>query len=110
IGIQRDYRLDGKIGVVRKVSGEIIRAKLVVGIESLILQVRRPFLQQWPIGPAEFGITFRFGERGQQDKHIAAFLNRHLAIFGFFAASVNLPIREWIGAEIMRRERKAPAW
>jgi hypothetical protein len=59
---------------------------------------------------AEFGVAFRFSERGQQDQHIAAFFNGHLVVFSLFASAIDLPIRQRIGAEIMRRERKSPAW
>jgi len=45
VAIQRDNRLDGKVRVVREVAGEIIRAKLIFGVESIVRELED--LPEW---------------------------------------------------------------
>ena len=44
-------RLDGQVGVMGKMTGEIVGTKLIFRIEPLVFQVVRPFRQLRPILP-----------------------------------------------------------
>src|ERR1035437_5932316 len=103
VGGKSFNRLDGEIGIVSEVSRKIICTELVLGIESLVFEILCPEALCKP------RIAFGTSQSVDEDKHVPAFLDGHLVLFSLFAATVHLPIRQWILTEIMRRERKPPA-
>ena len=79
------------------------------GIETLFAQVLGPFGHLRPVARGVIGVALHARQRRQHDQHIAALFHRHLVLFGALAAAVDLPVGLRIRAQIVRRERKAPA-
>src|ERR1035437_4325480 len=109
VGGKSFNRLDGEIGIVSEGSRKIICTELVLGIESLVFEILCPAGQLRPEALCKPRIAFGTSQSVDEDKHVPAFLDGHLVLFSLFAATVHLPIRQWILTEIMRRERKPPA-
>ena len=105
---QSHNRLDGKIGIVSEMSGEIIRAELVFRIVSFFHQVIGPRFQRFPVLADERRIVMELDQCGGEDQHISALLHRHLIFLHLFTASIDLSVCERIGSEIMRSKRELP--
>ena len=102
IALQADNGFDREIGVVGQVSGEVVRAELIFGIEALLSQICGPAGQLRPIWLREIRIALHLGKRGHQDQHIAALFHRHLAVFIQLPASVYLAVCQRILTQVMR--------
>ena len=90
-------------------TGEIIGAKLVLGIEAFFLEILGPLFQPLPVKTGEVRIPFHFRDRSHQEQQIAGLFDGHLVPRRALAAAVNLAVGVRIGAEVVRRERKIPA-
>jgi hypothetical protein len=88
ISPQRHDGLDRQIGVMGQMTGEVVGREPILGIEPLLLRIRRLFGEQRPL-PSGF--------------------HRHLILLRRLPAPVHLPIGVWIASQIVRRERKTPA-
>ncbi len=98
-----------QVDVVREVPGEVVGAKLVFRIKSLVLEILRPLLQLRPIKPGEVGVAFHLRDGRHQDQQVAAFLDGHLVVLAAFAAAIDLAVGLRVSAEVVRREGKRPA-
>ena len=67
---------------MRKWPGEVVGAELILGIESLLLEVLGPLLELRPVAAGEVGVAVDLGRSRHQDQHVAALLDRHLVLFG----------------------------
>src|SRR4051794_31878731 len=92
-----------------EMAGEIVGAKLVLGIEPLVFKIVRPFAKGGPTFGAEISISFNLRQRGQHDQHVTGLFDWHLIALGAFAAAIDLAVSQRISAEIVRREGKLPA-
>src|ERR1039457_2631686 len=105
-GFNRLYR---KIGVVCKVSGEVVGTQLIFWVETLLFKVSCPLAKLRHILAREIPVPFRAAKRRNHDKEVAAFFDRHLVFLGQLATAIDLTISERKGAEIVRRKWEAPA-
>ncbi len=103
-----DQRLDRQVDIVGKMASEIIGAELVFRVEPLFEQVLRPARKRLPMSLRVTDIVAGFTERLYQNQHIAAFFDRHLSQFGFFAPAVYLAVRQRIAPNVMRSEGEFP--
>ncbi len=101
IGGNTHDRFDGEVGIMGKVTGKVVGAKLVVGIEPFLHQVIGPGGQYLPVTGRIIGVSFHGGDSTGHDQHITRFLHRHIAAIG-------LSIGQGIGTHIMRRKRLGP--
>ena len=82
-------------------SGKIVGAKLVFGVESVCDQIVCPRRQHIPVFGRIVCIAFRIGNCCGEDEHIAAFLDRHVS-------TVSLTVRDRVGAYIVSGKRFFP--
>ena len=61
------------------------------GVEALLLQEAGPLLGA-ASSAGEVGVALHLGQRGEQDQHVAGFLDRHLVLLGLLAAAVDLAV------------------
>ena len=102
-------RFGREVDVVCQMSGEVVGAELVLGIETFLLEIGRPLLELRPVALCEIGVSIDPGDRGHQDQQIAALLDGHLIPSAGLSAAVDLPVGLGIGAQIVRREGELPA-
>jgi hypothetical protein len=81
---------------------EIVRAKLLLGIQAVLFQVLRPLRELRPPGRDKVRVAFRVRDGIAENQHVAAFLHGHAL------ASVIAAGDERIRAQIVRRVRKLP--
>ena len=84
-----------------EVTGKVVGAQLVIGIQAFFQQIVRPNGQHIPMPAGILGISFAQGDGRSQDQHIAAFLHRHIA-------SVGLSVRLRISPDIVCGKRLVP--
>src|SRR5271166_4285250 len=102
--------LDGEIGIVRKMTGEVVGGELVGRVQTLVFQILRPFLELWPVLPCEVPVAQFVLHGGNKDEQVSALLDGHLVVLGAFAAAIHLAVGQRIGAEVVRRKGPLPAW
>ena len=105
--------LDGKVGVVCQMACEVIGAKLVLRVLSVLHEIVGPFCECCPIAVGPFGIAVDVGDGCCQDDDIGALLDGHIAAKASVCAGeadgIDLVVGMWIGAEVVRCEVEAPA-
>src|SRR4029077_1022052 len=69
-------RLERQVRVVRQVTGEIVRAKLIRRVEAGALEVLRPLFEQAPVLLREGCVSFRLRQSRYQNQEVARFLHR----------------------------------
>ena len=92
-----------------QVTGEVVGAQLILGVETLGLEIVGPLVQDRPVLAGEVRVALGLGQGRQEDEHVAGFLDRHLVFLGPLAAAVDLAVGQRIGAEIVRGEGPLPA-
>ena len=65
-------------------------------------------LERRPVPVRERRAAVDLREAGHAQQHVAALLDRHLALLGLLAAAVDLTVGERVRAEVVRREREFP--
>ena len=93
--------LDRKIGIVRKVSGKVIRTELVLRVKTVLNQIIRPGCQSFPMLLCVVSISFYSSNRCSKDYHIAGFFDRHIA-------SVSLTVSQRICTYVVSSKRFGP--
>ena len=95
---------------MREVSGEVVGAELVPGIEAEPPEVFRPLRHRRPPLLGEAGVPLLLRQRRERDEHVAALLHRHpvrvsvrLAGLGVCPHRVHLARGERILPEVVRR-------
>ncbi len=83
-----------EVHVVGEVAGEVVGAELVFRIETLFREVVRPLGKNGPVLVGEFCVAFDLGDGGDEEEHVAAFLDGHLVALGFLTATIDLAIGE----------------
>ena len=98
-----------EVDVVGEVPRKIVGAELVLGIETLLLQVRGPPLELLPVQAGEVGMPLHVRDGGQENQQIPALFDRHLVLFRTLPAPIDLAVGVRILAEIVGSERECPA-
>ena len=98
-----------QVGIVSEVAGEVVGAKLVLRIEALAFQVGGPLGKNRPIVRGIRGVSLSRGNAGHHQDHVAALFDGHLVFLGLLTAAIDLPVRERVRAQIVRREIERPA-
>ena len=93
--------LDREVGVTRPVSGEVVRAELVGGIQTVLHKVVGPCRQGIPMLERILGASLHLADRSREDQHVAALLDRHVA-------AVGLAVGQGVGDDIVCREGFGP--
>ena len=94
--------LDGEVGVVSPVTCEVICAKLVSGILTVLGEIVCPSRDDVPVFIDILGVTVDAAQLSSQRQHITGLLQRHVA-------TIDLTIGDGICAQVMSREGLGPA-
>jgi len=90
-------------------SGKIVGAELVVGIEAFGRQILGPARDGRPPLCGKVRAVLDVRERAETDQHVAALFDRHLVLLAPLAAPVALTVAQRVLADIVRREVERPA-
>ncbi len=101
-------RLQAQVAVMRHMPRKIIRGQLVLRIQPMLPQKRRPLRQLRPILLRQRRTPLLLRQRVHQHQHVAALLHRHLVLFRLLPTAIHLPIRQRKLPQVMRRKRKVP--
>ena len=102
VGGDSEDGLDREVGVVGEVSRKIVRAELVLRVETLFDEVVGPRGECLPVLPCIVGIAFGSTEGRRHDQHVASLLDGHVATIG-------LAVGQRVGSHVVGREGLGPA-
>ena len=94
--------LNRKVGIMSPVSGEVVGAKLVFGILTILHKVIGPGLKDIPIGECIVCVSVEHTNLRNESKHISCFLKRHVA-------AIYLTVGSGILTEVVSGERLGPS-
>jgi len=85
-------RLRAQVYVVREMASEVVRAKLVLRIESLGLEILGPLFELLPVEAGEIRVALHLRYGSQEDEQIAALFDGHLVALVALAAAIDLAV------------------
>ena len=91
-------------------TGEVVRAELVFGVEPLGFQECGPAGQQGPMSLGETRVPVDLRDGRHEDQQVARLFDRHLVLLSLFSAAVTLTVGFGITAQVVRRKVEFPAW
>ena len=97
-----DNRLDGKIGIMSEMTGEIIRTQLIFRIKTKFTKIVCPHRHHFPMFLGILRTVLISTHCCCSYQHVSCFLNRHIIRIG-------LTICQRVGSHIMSWERFIPS-
>ena len=94
--------LDGEVGIVSPVSGEVIRAELVRRVLSVVRQIVGPGGDDAPVFVYIAGVAVYLAQLGSQRQHVAGLLQGHVA-------TIDLSVGNGVCAQVVGSKGLGPA-